>query len=88
MVVLTSQQECSGLEVVVVVAAGVVMPTRVTQGTELARQSGVDLRPGVPLQIPVEVPASFPRPYWIRCFVDQPGGYAVTDPPIDQMKVS
>jgi hypothetical protein len=88
MIVLTSQHECSDLEVVVVVAAGVVMPMRVAQGTELARQSGVQLRPGVPMQIPIEVPATFPRPYWIRCFVDKPGGYAVTDPPIDQMKVS
>jgi hypothetical protein len=84
---LTSAQECDGLEVVVVAASGVVMPVRPAQGLELARCSGVHLRPGQPLGIPIEVPSSLSRPYWIRCFV-QPGDFAVTDPPIDQMKVS
>ncbi|MEV7628697.1 hypothetical protein [Actinoplanes sp. NPDC089786] len=87
-VALASEDECHDLEVVVVAAAGVAMPMRAAQGTELARESGVHLRPGVPYPIAIEVPASFARPYWIRCFVEKPGGYAVTDPPVDQMKVS
>ncbi|HEU4348378.1 MAG TPA: hypothetical protein VFR35_11375 [Actinoplanes sp.] len=87
-VALTSNQDCDDLEVVVVAAAGVAMPVRAAQGTELARQSGVHISPGTSYPIPVEVPASLSRPYWIRCFVEKPAGYAVTDPPIDQMKVS
>ena len=71
-----------------VAAAGVAMPVRAAQGTQLARQSGVHISPGTSYPIPVEVPASLSRPYWIRCFVEKPEGYAVTDPPIDQMKVS
>jgi hypothetical protein len=58
------------------------------QGVELVREPGVHLHPGEPVGIEIEVPATISRPYWIRCFVAKPDGYAVTDPPIDQMKVS
>lgn len=85
---LVSEQDCESLEVVVVAAAGVAMPMRAAQGTELARESGVRISAGVPYPIPIEVPASLRRPYWIRCFVSGPQGYAVTDPPIEQMKVA
>ena len=87
-VALSSDEACDGLEVVVVAAPGVAMPRRAEQGTELARRDGVGISPGVPVSIPFEMPASFSRPYWIRCFVRHPDGLAVTDPPIDQMKVS
>ena len=88
LVTLTSAQRCADLEVVVVASAGVVMPVRAAQGTVLARASQVQVGPGCPHSIAVELPASLRRPYWIRCFVDSPEGCTVIDPPIEHMKVS
>lgn len=86
-VVLSSEQECDALDVVVVAAAGVAMPLRAAQGTEIAREHRVRLGPDAPHTIEVEVPASIGRPGWIRCFVSRPGGCVVVDPPIEQMRV-
>ena len=81
-------QPCEGLELILVAAPGEVMPVRAEQGRAAVHVSGITLIPGRPWEVPFTLPSGAPKPRWLRCFVKQPAGVRVTDPPIDEMKVS
>ncbi|MBU2668234.1 hypothetical protein KOI35_32455 [Actinoplanes bogorensis] len=84
---IVSDHACDGLELAVVVAPGRVMPSRLEPEVEVERFAGLALVPGVPIALPFAVPRT-PKPYWIRCFVVQPAGVTLIDPPIAELKVS
>jgi hypothetical protein len=84
-VTLTVDRECPGLVVVFVVAPGSVLPMRPDQGEVLHRH---EFEAGATSQvIEVELPERLRKPYWMRCFVEQPAGISVADPPVATMKV-
>ncbi len=87
---LTADQPVGRATVLVVVAPGLVMPRRPSDGQVVLR-SQQDLTAGDE----VELTAALPRlrkPYWVRCFLEGNGrGRTVTqliDPPTKQLKVS
>ncbi|WP_018680667.1 hypothetical protein [Actinokineospora enzanensis] len=75
--------ECT---VVLVVAAGRVLPLRAEQGSELARWT-VRSVPGAPVEHVAELPR-LRKPYWVRCFLTEGGTVRLVDPPTTQLKVS
>jgi hypothetical protein len=86
-VVFHAEDDCHGVDVVVVAAAGVVMPLRPERGTEVGRCTGLTLAGGETATIEVEVPQTVARPCWLRCFVVPPDGATLIDPSVDVMKV-
>ncbi|WP_412542645.1 hypothetical protein R8Z50_09195 [Longispora sp. K20-0274] len=86
-VTVSADRPCAGLELVVVLAPGIVMPSTAAHGTELARWTG-DLTPGAPATFELELPASARAPYWLRCFVTRPADVVAVDPPINELKVA
>lgn len=76
--------------VLVVVAQGVVMPRRPSDGQVVLR-SRQDLVAGQEIELTAELPR-LRKPYWVRCFLEGSGeGDVVTqliDPPTKQLKVS
>jgi len=87
-VVLSADQDCSGVELVVVAAPGRVMPLRVEQGVVVDRFAGLRLTRDVPLTFEVEMPQTMRRPYWIRCFATGSVPLTTVDPPVATLKVS
>lgn len=87
---LTANQPVGRAVVLVVVAPGVVMPRRPTDGQVVLR-SQLDLVAGHEVELTAELPR-LRKPYWVRCFLeDNGGGRAATqliDPPTKQLKVS
>lgn len=74
--------------VVLVAAAGKVMPLAPGAGMELLR-APVLVRPGTPVELPeVAVPGALRKPYWLRCFLAEPAPAVLVDPPVSQLKVS
>ena len=74
--------------VVLVGASGHAMPLSPDAGVEMLRHP-VAITPGVPLVLPeVPVPAVLRRPYWLRCFLAEPGCAQLVDPPVSQLKVT
>ncbi|GIG59205.1 hypothetical protein Lfu02_35770 [Longispora fulva] len=86
-VTVSADRPCAGLELVVVLAPGIVTPSTAEHGTHLARWTG-DLTPGVPATFELELPASARAPYWLRCFVVRPADVVAVDPPISDLKVA
>ncbi|GAB3408088.1 fibronectin type III domain-containing protein [Flindersiella endophytica] len=85
-ITLTVDRACPGLVVVFVVAPGSVLPMRPEQGDVLHRH---EFEPGSTEQVfEIELPERLRKPYWMRCFVEQPAGVSVADPPVATMKVS
>ncbi len=78
-------QECTGVELRLVVAEGAV-PAGPESGRTVQRFTGVRLDPDAPWEVPFTLPRAV-RPYWLRCFVVQPAGIRVVDP-VDEMLVS
>ncbi|WP_224401685.1 hypothetical protein [Pseudonocardia sp. ICBG1034] len=77
-----------GVEVVLVGASGRVMPRDADAGVEILRRQ-VAVTPGVPLTLPeVTLPPVLRKPFWLRCFLVDPGTALLVDPPVSQMKVS
>jgi hypothetical protein len=83
---VTVDQPCDGVELHLIVAGGIAMPARPESGDTILRFTGMRLSPDVPFEEEFTVP-KHAKPYWLRCFVVQPGGIRVIDP-IDEMKVS
>jgi hypothetical protein len=79
-------QECTDVDLELVVAEGDAMPARPENGRTVQRFTGLRLDPDTPWEVPFTVPRAG-RPYWLRCFVLRPAGIRVVDP-IDEMKVS
>ncbi len=82
-----ADRPCDGVELRLVAAAGLAMPTRPDQGRLLEHVSGLALRPGVVWEAEFALPSRLSKPFWVRCFVVQPAGLRVIDP-VDEMKVS
>jgi len=85
---VTVDQPCAGVELILVAAPGLVLPIRPEQGRAAVHVTGLALTPELPWEAPFTLPSGPPKPRWLRCFVKQPAGVRVTDPPIDEMKVS
>jgi hypothetical protein len=87
---LTANQPVGRAVVLVVVAPGVVMPRRPTDGQVVLR-SQQDLLAGHQVELTAELPR-LRKPYWVRCFLEDNGGGRATtqliDPPTKQLKVS
>ncbi|MGH3784480.1 MAG: hypothetical protein ACRDRO_28630 [Pseudonocardiaceae bacterium] len=87
---LTSNQPVDRAVVLVVVAPGVVMPRRPTDGQVLLR-SQQNLGAGHEVELTAELPR-LRKPYWVRCFLEDNGGgrcaTRLIDPPTKQLKVS
>jgi hypothetical protein len=87
---LTANQPVGRAVVLVVVAPGLVMPRRATDGQVVLR-SQQDLVADHEVELTAELPR-LRKPYWVRCFLeDNDGGRAATqliDPPTKQLKVS
>jgi hypothetical protein len=79
-------QPCDSVELRVVATGGIAMPARPESGETIRHFIGIRLSPDVPFEAEFTVP-KLAKPYWLRCFVVQPGGIRVIDP-IDEMKVS
>jgi hypothetical protein len=71
-----------------VAVPGDVMPQRAgSDGVELVR-TVIRVRPGEPVTLPgIAVPSHVRKPYWLRCFLAQPAGALLVDPPVSQLKV-
>jgi hypothetical protein len=82
---LDADQDIARCAVVVVAAQGPVMPRSPGDGVELFRGER-DLRPGQQVELAAELPR-LRKPYWVRCFVETKG-VRVTDPSVNQLKVS
>jgi hypothetical protein len=85
---ITVDNDCSGVDLSLVVARGLVVPLRPDQGIVVQRFTDLTLAAGVPLELEVPPPHGISRPYWIKCFVTRPASVMVTDPPINEMKVA
>lgn len=86
---LSANQSVGRAVVLVVVAQGLVMPRRPTDGQVVLR-SQQDLVPDHEVELAAELPR-LRKPYWVRCFLEGSGGHAATqliDPPTKQLKVS
>jgi hypothetical protein len=84
---LTADGDCAALDLVVIVAAGLVLPLRAEQGTVVDRFEGLRLSRDTPRTLDVELPRGLRTPYWIRCFATGPG-VTLVDPPIAELKVT
>jgi len=80
-VTVTADGPCAG-DLLVVAAAGTVMPLRPDAGEVIARQALTGR-----LVLDVEVPERIGRRYWIRCFVEGAAGTRLVDPPLSTLKV-
>jgi hypothetical protein len=85
---ITVDNDCTGVDLSLVVARGFVVPLRPDQGVVVQRFTDLTLAAGVPLELEVVPPQGISKPYWIKCFVTRPNSVMVTDPPIDEMKVA
>ena len=85
---LRADEDCSGVDLSVVIASGLAMPLRVEAGMTIFRFRGLRVSRQASMPLEFEIPAHVPRPYWIRCFVDQPSTVTLVDPPISDLKVS
>lgn len=87
---LTANQPVGRAVVLLVVAPGVVMPRRPTDGQVLLR-SQLDLVAAQDVELTAELPR-LRKPYWVRCFLEDTGGGCTAtqliDPPTRQLKVS
>jgi len=87
-VTLTSQVPVPHATLLLVGAPGDVMPLSPDGGEELLR-TDVTLRAGEPLVLPdIPVPRHLRKPYWLRCFLADPGPFTLVDPAVTQLKVS
>ncbi|MBA2323316.1 MAG: hypothetical protein H0V92_04595 [Pseudonocardiales bacterium] len=87
-VTVTGVEVVGEVTLLLVAAAGAVMPQKPDGGLELLRTS-ITVAAGVPTVLPeVEVPSVMRKPYWLRCFIAEPAGALLTDPPVSQLKVS
>jgi hypothetical protein len=84
---ITADNTCSGVEVSLVVAHGLVVPLRPEQGVVVQRFTGLTFAGGVPVDLEMQPPQGLRKPYWVKCFVTRPLSVMVVDPPIDEMKV-
>lgn len=86
---LTANQPVGSAVVLLVVAPGVVMPRRPTDGQVVLR-SQQDLVAGHEVELTAELPR-LRKPYWVRCFLEDNGGNRAStqliDPPTRQLKV-
>lgn len=80
-VTVTADGPCVG-DLLVVAAAGTVMPLRPDSGEVIAREALTD-----GLVLDVEVPERIGRRYWIRCFLEGAPGIRLVDPPLSTLKV-
>jgi hypothetical protein len=87
LVVLTADEDCADVGLVVVVAPGLVLPLQPDQGAVVDRFEGLRLARGTPRILEIELPPGVRTPYWIRCFATSPS-VSVVDPPIAELKVS
>jgi hypothetical protein len=85
---VTADQDCSGIDLAVVVSLGLVMPLSVEQGSVVDRFDGLRLIRDRPVPLEVELPGRLRRPYWIRCFATAPETVTMIDPPIANLKVA
>jgi hypothetical protein len=83
-----ADRSCGPVDLVVVAAAGAIMPLRPGQGTELLRLTGLALTPEHPHVTEIEVPGTIRRPFWLRCFLTSTAGASIADPPVTEMWVS
>lgn len=87
-VTVTSPTAVAHATLLLVGAPGDVMPLSPTMGDELLR-TDITLRAGEPLVLPdVPVPRHLRRPFWLRCFLADPGPFTLIDPAVTQLKVS
>ncbi|MGY0236044.1 hypothetical protein [Longispora urticae] len=86
-VTVRADRACAGLELVVVLAPGIVLPSTPEQGMPLAHWTG-ELAPGGTAEFAFELPASARAPYWLRCFVTRPADVLAVDPPLAELKVT
>jgi hypothetical protein len=87
-VTVRAAESITGVTLVLVAAHGQVMPTTPEAGDEILRES-ISVKAGEPLVLPeVTVPAHLRKPYWLRCFLAEPGPALLVDPPVSQLKVS
>jgi hypothetical protein len=84
---VTADQDCTGIELAVVVSPGMVMPLSADHGTVVDRFDGLRFARGTPVPLEVELPAGLRRPYWIRCFAIRPDTVTMVDPPVADLKV-
>ncbi|ANZ41302.1 hypothetical protein BBK82_40410 [Lentzea guizhouensis] len=83
---LSAEEPVHRCTVLVVVAAGAVMPRRPDDGVVVLR-SPQDVRPEAEIELSAELP-KLRKPYWIRCFLEEEGVALLVDPPTKQLKVS
>jgi hypothetical protein len=89
-VTLTTDRDCDGLEVDVVVSTGEFVPTEPGEGRVHARIGPLRTTRGVPVtQVSPwpDIPRR-DRPAWIRCFVRAPAAMSAVDPPTDHMRIT
>lgn len=87
-VTLSGSEAVPAVTLILVGAAGPIMPLSADAGIEVFRQSVV-VAPGVPVVLPeVAVPGALRKPYWLRCFLAEPAPALLLDPPVSQLKVS
>lgn len=80
----TADAPCAGVLVRVIAASGSIMPTRPGDGVTIL-ETTLNLAPGVAAEHKAEVPKSFKKPYWVRCFLAGGPGRLI-DPPIGDLK--
>lgn len=83
---LAAEEPVRRCTVLVVVAAGAVMPRGPGDGVVVLR-SPQDLLPQAEVELTAELP-KLRKPYWIRCFLEEEGVALLVDPPTKQLKVS
>lgn len=87
-VTLSAAEDVSGATLVLIGAAGQVLPLDPDAGVELLR-APVVVRAGVPLDLPeVVLPSVLRRPFWLRCFLTGSASAVLVDPPLTELKVS
>jgi len=86
-ITLTGTETVPDVTLVLVAAAGPVMPLSADAGIEMLRQTVV-VEPGVPLVLPEAIVPGLRKPYWLRCFLAEPAPALLVDPPVSQLKVS
>lgn len=84
---IVTDQDCTDLELAVVVSPGSVMPLAVSPEIVTEEFKGLTLRRGTPTQLDFTIP-KVSRPYWIRVFATRPKNVTVIDPSITELKVS
>jgi hypothetical protein len=85
---LTADVECTGLDVIIALWAGLTAPRGRAGWMVLRQVDAVSLRAGEPAGFDFRVPRDVRSPYVVRCFVESAEPLSVVHPPVFELRAT